>query len=150
MVIRRIMRAFGKRRTGYPEILVVEDDRDLQELLKTYLEQVECRLVFTETMKDAEAMISGSAADPGKTYRLLVLDYRLPDGNGLQLLKNVRKTSGYKQVPVILISGDLLPSRMEEIRSRFEQVSVMRKPLNMRDFKRKVMEALGEPKTVYQ
>jgi len=141
------MSVFGKLGNSLPEVLVVEDNTDLQQLLRTYLESVKGKLVCAETKKGAEALIEKSLAR-NRRFRLLVFDYRLPDGNGLQLLKDLRKKIGYKQTPVIMISGDLLPSRMEEIRASFEQVKVMRKPLRMKDFKQHVLAALGERELV--
>ncbi len=80
------------------KILIVEDDRDLAGLLKLLLEaKLSARLTFAETCAAARQHLSSSGFD------LITLDYRLPDGNGLQLLEEIELMENAP--PVVMVTG---------------------------------------------
>lgn len=78
-------------------ILVIEDDRMLAEGL---------RRALTDAGQTADACCTlAEAADKLNTgsYDLLLLDVNLPDGNGLDFLTKLRRTS---RIPVILLTAN--------------------------------------------
>lgn len=77
-------------------ILAVEDDEQVQELLSDYLSHEGFRVTVAAT---GAAMTAVLAADP---VDLILLDLRLPDGDGLALVRQLRSES---QLPVIILSG---------------------------------------------
>lgn len=79
------------------QLLIVEDDRDLSRGLSLALkEQVEM-VVQCYDLQSARQQLA-----EGKTL-LVLLDLNLPDGNGLELLKEIK--SGYA-IPVILLTAN--------------------------------------------
>jgi two-component system KDP operon response regulator KdpE len=74
-------------------ILIVEDEEDLRLLLRLTLSGEPC--TFLEAATGAEAAELWSAAD------LILLDMRLPDVDGLDLLRRLGNTNG----PVIALSA---------------------------------------------
>lgn len=66
-------------------ILLVEDHPDMLELLKMMLESLGHRV--EEAMSLAEALEKASA----DSFDLLLSDYRLPDGTGLELMRQLRQ-----------------------------------------------------------
>ena len=86
-----------KTETATLHILVVDDDESVCDLVQAYLGAEGFRV---STARDAAAMSAVLAAE---SIDLLVLDLRLPDGDGLALLRDLRAAQGY--VPVIILSG---------------------------------------------
>ncbi len=78
-------------------VLIVEDDRALGDGLCLALKSPELDLTLCRTLAAARAALA--AGDFG----LVILDVNLPDGNGLDLLREVRRTSG---VSVILLTAN--------------------------------------------
>jgi two-component system, OmpR family, response regulator len=79
-----------------PHILIVDDDRDIRELLADYLTRHGCRV---ELAADGEAMFAALAA---WHIDLVVLDLMLPGEDGLTLCKRLRTGS---DVPVIMLTA---------------------------------------------
>ncbi len=63
-----------------PTVLVVEDERDIRELLRRYLERADHAVMSTGSGAEALRMLADSAPD------LVLLDLGLPDIDGLEVL----------------------------------------------------------------
>ena len=79
------------------KILLLEDDTTLGGGIRLALQSPTVQITLCRTLAQAR----GAAAD--NSYDLLILDINLPDGSGLDLLIQVRKTS---HVPVILLTAN--------------------------------------------
>lgn len=83
-------------------LLIVDDDPGHREICRRFLEQhVEYKYDFMEADMGSEGLILCRTSSPD----CILLDYRLPDLDGLAFLKALG--SGYKDVPfpVIMITG---------------------------------------------
>ena len=80
-------------------ILIVDDDREIRELLKTYLERNGYR---TTTAADGRAM--WAALDEHRVD-LIVLDLMLPGDDGLTLCRNLRAHAALSHLPVIMLTA---------------------------------------------
>ena len=80
------------------EILVVDDDEQIQYLLTELLRHYGYHVVCRSDVKSALEDVEKSRPD------LVLLDLNLPDGNGLDLLRDVRNRFG-RTVPVVVLSG---------------------------------------------
>ncbi len=78
-------------------VLIVEDDRALGDGLCLALKSPELDLTLCRTLAAARAALAAG------NFGLLILDVNLPDGNGLDLLREIRRTSG---VSVILLTAN--------------------------------------------
>jgi two-component system KDP operon response regulator KdpE len=79
-----------------PLILVVEDEFQMRRFLRTALAAQDFRVVEAETAKD------GIAAATTHNPEIILLDLGLPDGDGIELTRNIREWS---QTPIIVISA---------------------------------------------
>ncbi|OGS47014.1 MAG: hypothetical protein A2539_09225 [Elusimicrobia bacterium RIFOXYD2_FULL_34_15] len=79
------------------KILVVDDDAETREILKVFLES-EGYHVFL--LDKGEAVVKKIASE---TYSLLLLDIKLPDADGVEILKKVHKIDA--ELPVMMITG---------------------------------------------
>jgi len=84
-----------------PTILVVDDDPDIQKLIRTFLTMEGWR-VRMATKRD-EIMI-GLRQQP--LPDLILLDVQLPDANGFDILGRLRQHPVLKNVPVIMLTGE--------------------------------------------
>ncbi len=75
-------------------ILVVEDERDLRDLLRRYLERAGYAVLATGSGAEALKIVSGQAAD------LVLLDLGLPDLDGAEVLK-----AAAPSMPVIVLTA---------------------------------------------
>ena len=86
------------------EILIVEDDKTLNDGIRLALKQGE--FSFDQAFTCAEAHVKLKE----KMYDMILLDINLPDGNGYDLLRDIRRRS---QVPVLMLTANDL--EMDEV-----------------------------------
>ena len=79
-----------------PHILVVDDHRDIRDLLARYLRKNGLRVSTADSAADARRQLSASAVD------LVVLDVMMPGEDGLSLTRSLRESG---QAPVILLTA---------------------------------------------
>ena len=98
--------------SGKRKVLVVDDDRDLVELIVDVLER-DGRF---------ETRTANNGFDAGmmvKEYRpdLIVLDVMLPDINGKEVCQRVRNDSSLDEVRIICISGMVEEDKISELKA---------------------------------
>ena len=75
-------------------ILLVEDDPASYEYMKEVIEPAGARLIIKETGKEGLKALADI-----KTPDLILMDIRLPDISGLEIIRQIRKTN--KEIPII-------------------------------------------------
>jgi DNA-binding response OmpR family regulator len=80
-------------------ILVVEDDRDIGELVCRYLEKASFRAELVSSGRDAVAALAAGPPD------LLILDLMLPHIDGLEICRVVRANDKTAAIPVIMLTA---------------------------------------------
>jgi len=111
--------------TGEKIVLIVDDDRDVGDILqKIILDQTDYKVVWI-----AESDLALDAAWYLRPS-LLLLDYMLPSIDGLDLYDRLQGMEGMRGVPTVLISAsETLP--FEELRSR--GIYLLKKPFELGD-----------------
>lgn len=82
-------------------VLIVEDEEVNRELLKLYLES-EYRVIHAETGAEALEIIRANI----EMLSLVLLDLILPDINGMEVLRAIRKDLDISRIPVIVLTSD--------------------------------------------
>src|SRR5262245_47039742 len=80
-------------------ILVVEDDRDIAQLVARYLDKAGFAAEIAASGKDALASIAARPPD------LLVLDLMLPQVDGLEICRSVRSAEKTSAIPIIMLTA---------------------------------------------
>ena len=80
-----------------PRVLVVDDEADLRELLEITLLKMGLDVDSTETLQQARQHFAE------KDYQLVLTDMRLPDGLGLDLVREV--TASGKNIPIAVVTA---------------------------------------------
>ena len=78
-------------------ILIIDDTPDLRTMLKDFLEGVGHEVLEAKTGTQGLEVIANECPD------LVITDIIMPDMNGVDMMKNLRKTN--KKLPVIVLSG---------------------------------------------
>jgi len=102
-------------------ILVIEDDDGIREILGEVLNEETIHQVFLA--QDGEAALNMLQT---ATPDLFLVDYRLPDTNGLELIERIRKIKGYEQTPMVLMSASLSRENISGQHLRY-----LRKPFDL-------------------
>src|SRR5690606_4201538 len=119
-------------------LLVVEDDTTFSLMLESFLQKKGHQADLRNDVK------SGIRAVKEKAYDMLLLDYRLPDGNGLQVLEASRE-SGQQLPAVIMTTFNDVRTAVRAIRSG--ALDYITKPVNPDELLMVLNEAL-QRKTV--
>jgi two-component system OmpR family response regulator len=80
-------------------ILIVDDDREIRELLTTYLVKNGLRVVAVPTGRHMRAALEESGP-----FDLIILDLMLPGEDGLTLCRDLR-TGKYKATPILMLTA---------------------------------------------
>lgn len=79
-----------------PKVLLIEDEKQIRRFVRLAVEEEGCLVVEAETR--ARGLIEAGLCKPD----LLILDLGLPDGNGIDLIQDLR---GWSDVPVLILSA---------------------------------------------
>ncbi len=116
-------------------ILLVEDDLTYSRIIKNFLEKNRFSVDSFSKVEDVKVYLKT------KTPDLIITDYRLPDGTGLEVLQTSLYVS--KQIPVLLITNysDIRIAVQAMKMGAFEYIT---KPINPDELLMTVTEALKE------
>ncbi len=78
------------------KVLLIEDEKQIRRFVRAAVEEEGCQVAEAETM--AQGLIEAGTRKPD----LLILDLGLPDGNGIDLIRDLRSWS---DVPVLILSA---------------------------------------------
>ena len=79
-----------------PRVLLIEDEKTIRRFVRAAVEEEGCHVIEAETV--AGGLIEAGVQKPD----LLILDLGLPDGSGIDLIRDLR---GWSEVPVLILSA---------------------------------------------
>ena len=118
-------------------ILVVEDELETEEMLRTYLEFCGYEVLSTAWGKDVLEICQESHPD------LIILDIQLPDIDGYEVYQDLCGTQQTSHVPVIFLTkvvDDDLKAASREV----EALDYISKPFDLEELERRVRDALSQ------
>jgi DNA-binding response OmpR family regulator len=123
-------------------ILVVDDKADLLSLLRMILEDERYHVSVLQEGRKAVEDISANQPD------LVILDLKLADASGLEILRNLKAQQITADIPVIVYSAALIEA--EEVArliaddpTHYGNVSVLQKPFELDGLLERVYAVLG-------
>ena len=122
-------------------VLLVEDEPAAAALLMTILESDGFKVVAAATLKEARKAME----DPGR-FGAVVLDLRLPDGDGLDLARDIRSRPETRGIPIIVVSADAARGKDPAVRM-LDVADWMEKPVDpdrLADLVRRAIGPIGE------
>jgi len=115
-------------------IEVVDDDDDVRRMLGRVIEMLGYRV------RCHESAIAYLAADPAPEAAAMVLDVRMPGMSGIELKAHLDATG--RQIPVIFISGESLPSEIDSPQAR-QAVAFLWKPFKLQQLQEALEKAVA-------
>ena len=79
------------------KILIVEDEQDIAELLRLYLESEKYSILIADNGIDALQMLNTNSID------MAIVDIMMPQMNGYELIKKIREEGN--DIPIIIVSA---------------------------------------------
>ncbi|MCG3159852.1 MAG: Transcriptional regulatory protein ZraR [Acidobacteria bacterium] len=134
---------FGTHVHDGKQILVVEDHPESVDLLQMILENAGYRVRSAETGRQALRAVAAASADRNSDFHpdLILLDLRLPDMNGVDVVRELQKSHS-EIPPVIFLSADP-PQSLEEA-ARSVGARAVRKPFDFDELFQAVEGALNK------
>jgi two-component system phosphate regulon response regulator PhoB len=80
-------------------VLVVDDEAAIRDMLRMALEIVDFRCLEADNIQDAHALVVDSRPD------IVLLDWMLPGGSGLELLRRLKRDEATRELPVIMLTA---------------------------------------------
>ncbi|MGO9094267.1 MAG: AAA family ATPase [Bryobacteraceae bacterium] len=112
------------RAPQHPTVLLVDDNRELLRFLERLMAQAGWRLLTAESARQAQEIIEKQMPNAA------LLDYLLPDGNGVELGVQLQRRSS--KVQIIVMTGAQLSPEEEAICQEYD-FPVLRKPFLAND-----------------
>ncbi len=80
-------------------IFLLEDDKEIQRMLKEYLEKNKFSLEIFSNAESLYVFLRKEKPD------LILLDLMLPDADGVEVCKYLKSKEEYEKIPIIIISA---------------------------------------------
>ena len=119
---------------SHPTVLLVDDNRDLLHFLERLMAEAGWKLLPAESAGEARKIAAN------KTLNAALLDYMLPDGNGVELGAQLRQQN--PKVQVVIMTGSVLPPEEEAICEEHD-FPVLRKPFLATDVMNQIRSRLA-------
>jgi DNA-binding response OmpR family regulator len=114
-------------------LLVVEDDEDISEFIAQVLQDKTSHAILGVS-DAAQAFAAVSSITPS----LFILDYQLPDMNGLELSDRLHAIEGLETVPTLMMSANLPPRHALQHR----HIVPLKKPFEISDLLKSIDKLL--------
>ncbi|MBB6502539.1 response regulator transcription factor [Pedobacter cryoconitis] len=115
------------------QIYVVEDDQDIRQIIEIILEDEGYKVRLFPDISSFHAAKADTIPD------LYLLDVMLPDGNGLDLCKEIRTSQQTKDIPIIVMSAH---AREEAIFKQCNPNDFISKPFDLNDILFKIKKQI--------
>ena len=122
-----------------PRLLVVDDEPDLRTLYELTLVREGYDVDCAGSVDEAWAMLTARGPDG---YALVITDMRLPDGNGLGLLRRMDE-AGRREKGIVITAYGSAENAVEALKAG--AYDYLTKPVDLRQFRAAVASALGRP-----
>jgi len=129
----RAVEAHAEEAPAHPTVLIVDDNRDLLHFLERLMADAGWKLLTAECASDAKKLVAAHKPNAA------LLDYMLPDGNGVEL--GVEFLQSVTNMLVIVMTGTILPSE-EEALCEEHNFPVLRKPFLASDVMNQIRSRL--------
>ncbi|WP_079204319.1 response regulator [Pseudomonas sp. CC6-YY-74] len=118
-----------------PCLLVIEDEADIAQLLRQLLSHAGYRVMLAASLEQARALLAEHR------FAAVTLDLRLPDGNGLQLIRELRNDPATEALPVLVISAACDEGRLS-LNGSFQAIDWLDKPIDRHSLLARLRQAL--------
>ncbi|KAJ6291767.1 hypothetical protein OIU76_023788 [Salix suchowensis] len=114
--------------TDEPHVLAVDDNLIDRKLVERLLKNSSCKVTTAENgLRALEYLGLGdekrtALEDNVSKVNLIITDYCMPGMTGYELLKKIKESSSLKEIPVVIMSSENIPTRINNDSLRQKQV----------------------------
>ncbi len=127
-------------------ILVVDDSITSCAILQTALQSLSSQVSTALSGKAALAKIAEHSHRQAKAFDLIIIDYQMPDWNGIETAERIQQLVGKTSIPIMIMTPD---SGREKIIQAAGEIGIeffLTKPINRSDLYSAIMAGLGRKK----
>ena len=117
-------------------VFLIEDNPDTRDAMKLFLESLGARVIVATTGAEAMTLLD----TPDRHIDLLIVDYRLPGQNGIEVIRKIQRVSG-RRIPAIIVTGDTSAEAVLELESSGHQV--LYKPVDSVELEQAISQAVS-------
>ncbi len=124
-------------------VLVVDDSLTAQEILKETLESMTFKVTVVGSGKEALVELD-RAADKQKPYDLVLMDWKMPEMDGIETSRRIKQEAHLEQTPMIIM---VTAYGREEVMSQADKVGLegfLIKPVNASVLFNTIMDVFGK------
>ena len=114
-------------------ILLIDDEKDLRDVLSLFVKMVFPEITFVECSNGREGLATAKSDKPD----LIIVDYKMPDLNGLEVIQELRCSVVTEAIPVILYTGFISEVNKTAIKN-LGKCEIISKPMPMQALKAKI------------
>jgi CheY-like chemotaxis protein len=120
------------------KIVIVEDQKQFLELYKAIFDKMNNIQTLFETSGER-----GFELIKSENPNLIILDYKLPEMDGITLCKELRKIERFQKTPIIAVSSSPIKGNKKQIFSNAGYDKLLEKPINLKQFRKVVRRYLN-------
>ncbi|GMI80291.1 response regulator 17 [Hibiscus trionum] len=120
-----------------PHVLAVDDNLIDRKLVEKLLKNSSCKVTTAENaLRALDYLGLGNETLEGTVSKvnLIITDYCMPGMTGYELLKKIKESSVLKEVPVVIMSSENIPTRISQCLEEGAKMFML-KPLKQSDVK---------------
>ncbi|KAK9167909.1 hypothetical protein Syun_000049 [Stephania yunnanensis] len=95
-------------------VLAVDDSQVDRVFMERLLKNSDCRVTTAENGVRAMEYLWSEKEQGQSKVNMIITDYSMPGMNGYELLKKVKGSSAMKDIPVVILSSENIPARIEK------------------------------------
>ncbi|KAH1255509.1 Two-component response regulator ARR17 [Glycine max] len=123
-----------------PHVLAVDDNLIDRKLVEKLLRNSSCKVTTAENGPRALELLGltsgGQNNMNGRSkVNMIITDYCMPGMTGYELLKKIKESSVMKEVPVVIMSSENIPTRINKCLEEGAQMFIL-KPLKQSDVRK--------------
>ena len=115
-------------------IQIIEDDEAIRDVIEYILQQSDFDVTVASNAREFKINLFNTLPD------LILMDVRLPDGNGIELCRKLKQDIDTRHIPVIIISAH---ATAEESSKRAFADDFISKPFDLNDLLKRIEKQLA-------
>ena len=122
-------------------LLVVEDSPLLRKMFGLAFPNLWNDLQHAENGREAMAVLAGTL----EPFDVVLLDLRMPDMNGVEFIRALRRQPVHRHTPVVLTTAEADDSELMREAQALEVAAIVKKPWHPQGLRQVVQQVLDQP-----